>query len=119
MDILLFIILQLFILGISGFIIFFSSRMLSGVEISSYQVAILVAMVVTCLNLIVKPVLLILTLPINVLTLGLFTWVINALILIMASKLIDGFEIKNFGWAMLLSLAIGVFRLFAGLAFPV
>ncbi|WP_366139497.1 phage holin family protein [uncultured Endozoicomonas sp.] len=53
------------------------------------------------------------------LTLGLFTWVINTLILIMASKLIDGFEIKNFGWAMLLSLAIGAFRLFAGLAFPV
>ncbi len=118
MDILLFLLVQIVILAIYGFIIFISARLLSGVEIESYKIAFIVALVLTCLNLLVKPILVVMTLPITMLTLGLFTWVINALILIFASKLVDGFHIKNFGWAMLMSLVMGVFKILATLPFP-
>lgn len=118
MDILLFLLCQIIILAIYGFIIFISARLLPGIEIESYQIAFIVALVLTCLNLLVKPILLVLTLPITILTLGLFTWVINALILIFSSKLVDGFHIKNFGWAMLMSLVMGVFKMFAAISFP-
>ncbi|KEI69746.1 phage holin family protein [Endozoicomonas elysicola] len=118
MDILLFLLVQIAILAIYGFIIFISARLLPGVEIENYTIAFIVALVLTCLNLLVKPILMILALPITILTLGLFTWVINALILVFSSKLVDGFEIKNFGWAMLMSLIMGIFKMFAVISFP-
>ncbi len=118
MDILLFLLVQIAILAIYGFIIFISARLLPGVEIENYSIAFIVALVLTCLNLLVKPILMILALPITILTLGLFTWVINALILVFSSKLVDGFEIKNFGWAMLMSLIMGIFKMFAVISFP-
>ncbi|MFK0571170.1 phage holin family protein [Endozoicomonas sp.] len=118
MEILLFLLFQILIFALYGFIIFISARLLPGIEIKGYQHAVIVALVLTFLNLLVKPILLILTFPITVITLGLFTWVINALILVFASKLVDGFAIKNFGWAMLMSLVMGIFKILAVFSFP-
>lgn len=62
------------------------------------------AAVIGILNATLKPILLLLTLPATVLTLGLFTFVIDAIIIMLADKLMDSFKVKNFWWAMLFSI---------------
>ena len=57
------------------------------------------------LNTVIRPVLLVLTLPINVLTLGLFTFVINGLLFWLVARFVDGFAISSFGWAILAAIA--------------
>ncbi len=69
----------------------------------------MVAVVLAFLNAIVKPILTILTIPITILTLGLFLLVINALIIIFAEKLVHGFRVEGFGWAILFSLVLSLF----------
>lgn len=85
---------------------------LPGVLVDSFFVAMVVAVVLGFINLLVRPALLMLTLPINILTLGLFTFVINALMVLLTAKIVKGFHVKNFWWALgfslLLSVVIGV-----------
>jgi putative membrane protein len=81
---------------------------LPGVSIDSFTTALLVAIVLGLLNLIVKPVLVILTLPVTVLTLGLFLLVINALIVMWAGSLVKGFKVDNFWWALLFSVVLSI-----------
>lgn len=64
------------------------------------------AAVIGILNATLKPILLLLTLPVTVLTLGLFTFVIDAVIIMLADKLMDSFKVKNFWWAMLFSIIV-------------
>ena len=82
------------------------SYVLPGVAVASFWSAIIVAVVLAILRLLVKPVLVVLTFPITVVTLGLFLLVINALIIIMADYFIDGFTVKNFWWALIFSLLL-------------
>ncbi|HLT50752.1 MAG TPA: phage holin family protein [Arenibacter sp.] len=79
---------------------------LPGVGVESYLTAIIVAIVLSLLNLIVKPVLIILTLPVTILTLGLFLLIINAVIILLASNIVSGFHIDNIWWALLFSLLL-------------
>ena len=72
---------------ISGIVVYVLSKVLTGVHISNITTAIIFALVLACLNAIVKPILILLTLPITVITLGLFLFVINALIILLAAKL--------------------------------
>lgn len=81
-------------------------KVLSGVSVDSFTTALIVAVVLGLLNLIVKPLLVILTLPVTILTLGLFLLVINAAIILLADSLIDGFEVTNFWWALLFSVLL-------------
>jgi len=69
----------------------------------------MVAVVLAFLNTIVKPVLTILTIPITVFTLGFFLLAINAFIIIFAEKLVNGFHVTGFWWALLFSLILSVF----------
>ena len=94
---------------ISGIIVFVLSKILSGVHISDITTAIIFALVLACLNAIVKPILVLLTLPITVVTLGLFLFVINALIILLADKLLDGIRIDGFWWALIFSVILSVF----------
>ena len=94
---------------ISGIIVFVLSKILSGVHISDITTAIIFALVLACLNAIVKPILVLLTLPITVVTLGLFLFVINALIILLADKLMDGIRIDGFWWALIFSIILSVF----------
>ena len=64
------------------------------------------AVVIGLINTFLRPVFILLTLPINILTLGLFTLVINALLIMLASSLVPGFQVANFGWAMLFSVVL-------------
>ena len=90
--------------------VFILAHLLSGVYVSGYVGAIIVAVVLSILNLLVKPILVIFTLPATILTLGLFLLVINAMIILLADKLIDGFAVANFWWALLFSVLLSVLQ---------
>ncbi len=81
---------------------------LPGVTVDTYITAIWVAVILGLLYAILKPILVVLTLPVTILTLGLFLFVINALIVLMASKLIDGFEVSGFWVALLFSILLSI-----------
>jgi putative membrane protein len=79
-----------------------------GVVVTSFVSALIAAFVIGLLNTIVRPILVILTLPVTLITLGLFLFVINALMFYMASGLLDGFEVKGFTAALIGSLLYSV-----------
>lgn len=83
-----------------------ASYILSGVHIESIQTAIVLALVLALLNTFIKPILIILTLPITILTVGLFLLVINILIIKWASDLVSGFEVDGWLSALLFSLLV-------------
>ena len=87
-------------------------------ELNKFTTAILVAVVLAFLNTIVKPILTILSLPITFFTLGLFLLVINALIILFADKLVDGFKVDGFWTALwfslVLSLVSGILEMIKG-----
>ena len=88
--------------------IIIASYLLEGIRISSFFSAFFAAAALGILNALFRPILLILTLPINVLTLGLFTFIINALMLKMVSGIIPGFDVQGFWTAVIGSLIISV-----------
>jgi len=81
---------------------------LPGIGVESYWTALIVAIILGLLNIFIKPVLVILTIPVTILTLGLFLFVINALIIMLAGYLIDGFSVNGFWWALLFSILMTV-----------
>lgn len=85
-----------------------ASYLIDGIEVAGFFSAFSAAAILGILNAFFRPILIILTLPINILTLGLFTFVINALLLKFASGLISGFEVYSFWAAILGSLVISV-----------
>ena len=84
------------------------SHVLSGVHIPNYKDAVIFALVMAVLNVFIKPLLILLTLPITILTLGLFLFVINAIVILLADKLMDGVKIDGFLWALIFSLILSV-----------
>lgn len=76
--------------------------------IEGFGTALLVALVLGLLNTIIRPILVILTLPISVLTLGLFILVINGLMFWLAAAFLPGFEVRSFGWAIIAALVYSV-----------
>ena len=86
------------------------AKLLKGIHVDNYTTAVVVAVVLSILNLIVKPILVLFTLPITFLTLGLFLVVINALMILLADKLIDGFVVSNFWWAILFSILLSILQ---------
>ncbi|OAB81727.1 phage holin family protein [Cochleicola gelatinilyticus] len=79
---------------------------LPGVAVEGYVSAIIVAVVLALLRLIVKPILVILTLPVTLITFGLFLLIINAIIILMADYFVSGFAVNNIWWALLFSLLL-------------
>src|SRR5688572_20391145 len=79
-----------------------------GVEVRSFTSALIAAFVIGLLNAVVRPVLVLLTLPVTVVTLGLFLFVINALMFWAAASLLDGFEVRGFMAALIGSLIYSV-----------
>jgi putative membrane protein len=93
---------------INSIVAFALSYMLSGIAIDTFWTAIILAIVLGILNAIIKPLLIIITFPITLVTFGLFLFVINALIILLADKLLDGFQTKNFWWALLFGLLLSI-----------
>ena len=85
-----------------------TSYLLDGIRISGFSSALFAAAILGILNAFFRPILLILTLPINILTLGIFTFVINAIMLMMVSGVISGFEVSGFWSAVFGSLLISL-----------
>jgi putative membrane protein len=88
--------------------IMFASYVIEGIQVKGFFSAFFAAAVLGILNAFFRPILIILTLPINILSLGLFTFIINALLLKMASGVIPGFEVRGFWAAVFGSLLISV-----------
>jgi putative membrane protein len=84
------------------------SHVLRGVIIDTFWTAIVFAVVLAILNIFIKPLIILLTLPVTILTLGLFLFIINALVVLLASKFVHGITITNFGWALLFSLILSL-----------
>ena len=98
-------ILKLLLTGAAAML---SAYILPGVHIDGFMTAIILALVLAVLNAIVKPILVILTIPVTILTLGLFLLVINALIILLADSLIAGFDTSGFFTALLFSLVLSI-----------
>lgn len=86
------------------------SYILPNVSVDSYLTAVIVAVALSLLNLIVKPILVILTLPVTIITLGLFLLVINAVIILLADYFIDGFQVIGILWALIFSLLLSLLQ---------
>jgi putative membrane protein len=80
--------------------ILIAAYLLPGVVVNGVFAAIVLAIVLGLINVFIKPLFLILTLPLNILTLGLFTLVINALMILLASKILEGFSVAGFWTAL-------------------
>lgn len=75
--------------------------LMPAVTVAGFGSALVAALVLGLLNAVIRPVLLVLTLPVNLLTLGLFTFVINGFLFWLAARFLDGFGVRSFGWAVL------------------
>lgn len=83
-----------------------------GVHVDIFLTALVVALVLGIINAVLKPILMILTLPLNIVTLGLFTFIINALLIMLTAALVPGFQVANFWWALLFSLVLSIINSF-------
>lgn len=93
---------------ISAVVIMVSAYLLPGVILDGIVAALVLAVVLGAINAFIKPLLVILTLPINILTLGLFTFVIDALLIMLAGAVVPGFSVVNFWWALLFAVVLAV-----------
>jgi putative membrane protein len=91
---------------LSSFSVIIAGWLLNGVMIRDYITSLLVAFVLAILNMILKPILVFLTIPITIFTFGLFLLVINAVIALIASEIVYGFYIDGFWWAIGFSLIV-------------
>ena len=86
------------------------ANILPGVSVNGYLSAIIVALVISLLNMFVRPLLIFFTLPATIVTFGLFLFVINAIIILLANKLVDGFTVNGFWTALFFSILLSIFR---------
>lgn len=93
---------------ITAVVAFALSSVMRGIHIDTFWTAIVLSIVLAILNMLVKPLLIILTIPITILTFGLFLLVINAGIILLAGDLVGGFRVDGFWWALLFSLLLSM-----------
>jgi putative membrane protein len=85
-----------------------AAYVIPGVTVNSFFSALWVALFLGIVNLLLKPFLILITLPINILTLGLFTFVINGFIILFASSVVKGFQVSGFWVAVLFSIVLSI-----------
>ncbi len=93
---------------VSAMVIFSIAYILPGTTVVDFTAALVVALVLGIINALLKPVFLILTLPINILTLGLFTFILNALLIILVSNIVPGFVVDGFLAALIFGIVLSV-----------
>ncbi|HLT65495.1 MAG TPA: phage holin family protein [Flavobacterium sp.] len=99
---------------VTALLVFLLANFLPGVSVDGYGSSIIVVIVLTLLNIFIKPILQIISIPVTILTLGLFLFVINALIIWMCSGLVSGFHIDGFWYALLFSLVLSIVQSIVG-----
>lgn len=97
-------------LVLSAIAVVLIAKLLPGVGLDNYTTALIVAAVLAILNILVKPILVIFTLPITIVTFGLFLLVINAIIILLADKMIDGFTVASLWTAILFSILLSILQ---------
>lgn len=95
---------------LNGLAVVLTAYILPGVSVEDYGTALIVALILAIVNVLVKPILVILTIPITIVTLGLFLLVINAAIILFVDNLVTGFHVDGFWWALLFSLMLSIFN---------
>jgi putative membrane protein len=95
---------------LAGLAVLLTAYLLPGIHVDHYGYALLVAAIVSLANIFVRPLLIILTIPITILTMGLFLLVINALIILLVDYLTPGFDVDGFWWALAFSLILSLFN---------
>src|SRR5258708_11384971 len=95
----------------NALVIMVAAYVLPGVHVENLWTALLVALVMGILNILIKPLLIVLTLPITIVTFGLFLLVINALMVLLASHIVPGFKVDGFWWALLFSIFVSLINL--------
>ena len=93
---------------ITALVAFGLAHFLKGIHVDTFWTALIFALILAVLNVLVKPILILLTLPLTIITLGLFLFVINALVVLLASRFVDGFSINNFWWGLLFALLLSL-----------
>lgn len=93
---------------VSGLAVFITAYILPGVRVDGFVTALLVAVLLGLANAVLKPILTIITLPITILTLGLFSFIINALIILLVSTLVPGFHVDGLLWAVIFGIVLAI-----------
>jgi len=93
---------------LSTIAVFVTAHILPGTRVDSWTTALVVAIVLAIVNAFIRPLLLLLTLPLNILTLGLFTFVIIAGLVMLVSAIVPGFHVDGFWWALAFALVLAV-----------
>lgn len=99
-------------------IVMLTAAVLPGTHINGFWSSVGVAIVIALLNFFLLPFMIIITLPITIVTIGLFLFVLNALVVWMAAALVKGFYVRNFGWALLFALVLSFFHWLFGISGP-
>lgn len=99
--------LKLLLTAIAVFIL---AKFLPGISVDNYVSAVIVAFTISVLNMLVRPILVLFTLPVTLLTLGLFLLVINAIIILFADALVSGFHVSGIFTALIFSVLLSFFR---------
>ncbi len=93
---------------VTSFGVIITAKLLPGIYVPNYIVAIIVAMVLSLLNTFVKPLLMLLTIPATLLTLGLFLLVLNAFMILLTASIVEDFKVDSFGAAFLFSIILSL-----------
>ena len=93
---------------------FITARIVPGITIEGWETLGVIAVVWGVLSIVLKPVLILLTLPVNFMTLGLFTFVINAGLIMLMAQFVPGFSVKSFGMALLAAVVLSLLNVVLG-----
>lgn len=88
--------------------VFITAWLLSGVSVNDMRSALIVAVLLGLMNTFVKPILAFFTLPITIITLGLFSFILNAVLILLVDHLVDGFAVANFWWAIIFGFVLSI-----------
>lgn len=99
---------------VNGFAVWVASEWLSGVAVDSYLTAVITGLVLGLVNAFVRPIITFLTLPVTVMTFGIFLLVIQGGMVLLADWFVDGFHVDSFGWALLFTLLLAVLNFLLG-----
>ena len=99
---------MLYTILINSVAVYLTSKILAGVKVKTFLTAIIVAIGLAIVNAFVKPFIVVLTLPVTIITLGLFIWIIDAFMIKIVDVLMEDFEVRSFGWAIGFGLVLSI-----------
>lgn len=99
---------------LNGLAVFIVARLLSGVYVDGYVTAIITGLILGLVNFTIRPVITFLTLPVTILTLGLFLLIINGAMVMLVDWLVPGFDVADMIWAIIFSLLLALLNFFLG-----